>query len=496
MSAGNILATDEKAFFTMVKDATLANPFSDERIDIDLKITGLPVGVDRKERVQTLAETIRKKIGRFEKKGLNINLFSGEDRNLIEIALLFDFFHQFVDRFDQLIPAQIEAGDASLKVPFAREALYALKNKGFDAGQATHYFALCYQIRRAFYFIDHSLVGRSPGMKALRRNLWNNVFTHNIGLYDNYLWNRMEDFSTLILGETGTGKGSSAMSIGRSGFIPFDEKKMSFEESFTRSFVSINLSQFPETLIESELFGHKKGAFTGAVENYKGLFDQCSPYGSIFLDEIGEVQIPVQIKLLQVIQERIYSPVGSHQKNRFRGRVIAATNRAIHEIREKKILRDDFFYRLCSDIIVVPPLRQRIEEDSGELDDLLALTIQRILGKPSPELVSMIRKKIEKKPGRNYPWPGNVRELEQCVRRILLKKSYDGDHRPVARDLATVITDGVLTGDMDAQSLLSAYCCLLYRNHGTFEAVAARTKLDRRTVKKYIMEWEERNQTG
>ena len=117
-------------------------------------------------------------------------------------------------------------------------------------------------------------------------------FTRDILFYQQHLTGRMEDFSTLILGDTGTGKGTAASAIGRSGFIPFNEKTGTFSESFTKAFVSINLSQFPEGIIESELFGHRKGAFTGAVEAHEGMFDTCSPHGSIFLDEIGDISIP------------------------------------------------------------------------------------------------------------------------------------------------------------------------------------------------------------
>src|SRR5262249_13598430 len=152
----------------------------------------------------------------------------------------------------------------------------------------------------------------------------------------------------------------------------------------------INLSQYPEALLESELFGHRKGAFTGAVESHEGLFARCSPHGAIFLDEIGEVPATVQIKLLQVLQERVFSPVGSHEKHRFRGRVVAASTRAIHDLRQRGAFRDDFFYRLCSDIITVPPLRQRLEEDPGELEELLKHTLSRMTGEESPPLVEKV----------------------------------------------------------------------------------------------------------
>ena len=138
------------------------------------------------------------------------------------------------------------------------------------------------------------------------------------------------------------------------------------------------------------------------------------------------MSIPIQIKLLQVLQDRKFSPVGSHQEGRFEGRVIAATNRSLGEIHTKKIFRDDFYYRLCSDIITVPPLRQRIREDPGEMDDLLGFTVTRMVGKASPELVAMVREVIDSRLGADYPWPGNVRELEQCVRRVILKREYSG----------------------------------------------------------------------
>ncbi len=265
---------------------------------------------------------------------------------------------------------------------FAWAALAELQRRGFSAAAAGRYLALCFQLRRAFYFIHEALLGESPCMGRLRRELWNNVFTCDLGLYSRWLWRRMEDFSTLLLGETGTGKGTAAAAIGRSGFIPFDSRRGAFVESFTRSFTALNLSQFAEGLIESELFGHRKGAFTGAAEDHRGALAMCSQHGAVFLDEIGEVPATIQIKLLQVLQERAFTPVGSHARERFAGRIIAATNRPLPELLAGGRFRADFYYRLCSDTIVVPPLRQRLAEEPRELATLVAATVARLLGQP------------------------------------------------------------------------------------------------------------------
>jgi DNA-binding NtrC family response regulator len=481
------LTAEQREFLTLVVRAAFSNPFSDDFEALQLKIAGCDASVAPVERIKLTVERWNDQLHKLHMAGVtNLKQVEGEEREILRNAFLYEIYHRFMAAYDQLIADQIAAGDRSVPVPFVNKALTLLERRGFSVEDARRYFAIFYQIRRAYFFIDRGLIGSSACMKEIRRQLWNSVFTHDIRVYERYLWNRMEDFSTLLLGETGTGKGAAAAAIGRSGFIPFDDKRDCFAESFMRSFIALNLSQFPEALIESELFGHKKGAFTGAIADHQGVFARCSPCGSIFLDESGDVSIPVQVKLLQVLQERTFSPVGGHEKFRFRGRVIAATNKPLEKLRRSGQFRDDFFYRLCSDVITVPPLRQRIQEDPCELDDLIGLIVLRLTGDRTPEMIGMVRSVLDVSPGKNYAWPGNVRELEQAVRRILLTRRYEGDHKAVAPDLRGHLLDGIESGALDADALLSAYCALLYERHRTYEEVARRTNLDRRTVKAYV----------
>jgi transcriptional regulator with PAS, ATPase and Fis domain len=159
-------------------------------------------------------------------------------------------------------------------------------------------------------------------------------------------------------------------------------------------------------------------------------------------------------------------------------------------------MRKDFFYRLCSDLIIVPSLARRIHEDPNELEDLLQVVIERIVGAPSAELVSKIRAQICQAPGIDYPWPGNVRELEQCVRRILLKHEYAPLQTHSRSDIGSMLRAGMRQQVLDAKTVIAGYCLMLYRQHKTIEAVARITGLDRRTAKKHITagkQWFARN---
>ncbi len=483
------LTAEDRSFFTAVAAIIFSNPF-DELGD---KIRALVGNATRSTPTITshpfggLVPALEERLGKLEAAGIRrVQDVTARDRDILTYVLLYRTYHHHVDHFDALIAEQLARGDEPVVASFTDELLAELEACGFAINDAHRYLALFYQLRRAYYFIADSLLGDSPAMGRLRHALWNNVFTADVRTYEKHLWNRMEDFSTLMLGETGTGKTAAAAAIGRSGLIPFDHKRGCFAASFTTTFVAANLSQYPESIIESELFGHRKGAFTGAIDNHQGLFERLSNFGALFLDEIGEVSVPIQIKLLNVLEQRRFSPVGSHEQLRFDGRVIAATNRSLAELRESKRFRDDFLYRLCSDVIEVPTLRQRLEERPAELEQLVSLLVTRATGQETPKLTEMVVRALRTCLPPEYAWPGNVRELEQAVRRVLLNGRYEGVSVHARGDGEDRLASLLREADLTATELTSRYCRLLYERLGSYEQVARRIELDRRTVKKYI----------
>ena len=484
------LRADELRFYKVLHRVVTTNPFDPERERLDRDLLGPAWVADFHARTTAIQLRAARYAARLQADGrLDLAAFPTEERELLRYGLLYDLYVERLEDLEDLVLRQEAAPDRPCPVPFADGVLAALRQRGYDAEEARRYFALFFQIRRAFLFIDRALVGRGASMQATRRALWDNIFTGDVRRFDAVLRERMEDFSTLLLGETGTGKGAAAAAIGRSSFIPFDERRGTFAESFARAFVEVNLSQFAEGLIDAELFGHVKGAFTGAVDDAIGLFGSCSPYGAILLDEIGEIGAPLQIKLLRVLQERTFTPVGSRQPGRFEGRVIAATNRSLPSLRGPGGFRDDFYFRLSSDVIELPSLRRRLDEAPDELVELVQSVLHRMLGAEGEALVDEVHATILGDLGPAHPWPGNVRELEQCVRRILLR----GHCRTTATAEPVRVLDpsdpwlqAVEQGTLDAAELTAGYCARLYAARGSFAEVARATRLDRRTVRKYV----------
>jgi len=205
--------------------------------------------------------------------------------------------------------------------------------------------------------------------------------------------------TVLISGESGTGKELIARAI-------------HYNSGRRGKFVGINCGAMPETLLESELFGHERGAFTGAIREKRGLFHEADR-GTIFLDEIGETTPTVQIKLLRVLQDRVVRRVGSNVEAQVDVRVIAATNRDLGESIRNGNFREDLFYRINVIPITLPPLRQR-KEDIPLLVDHFIAKFSSQLGVPQKRISADAMRLIEK-----YLWPGNVRELENVIERMI-----------------------------------------------------------------------------
>lgn len=212
--------------------------------------------------------------------------------------------------------------------------------------------------------------------------------------------------TVLIQGESGTGKEIIARAIhygGRRAPFPF---------------VPVNCGSIPENLLESELFGHVKGAFTGAIGARAGFF-QTADRGTILLDEIGEASLPMQVKLLRVLQEKEICMLGSSKPTKVDVRITAATNKDLRLLTEKGLFREDLYYRLNVFAIDVPPLRER-----G--DDILLL-VRHFIKRSSEEFGRSVPRISEKALGllRGYHWPGNVRELENVVQRLVAMTEGD-----------------------------------------------------------------------
>jgi two-component system, NtrC family, response regulator AtoC len=212
--------------------------------------------------------------------------------------------------------------------------------------------------------------------------------------------------SVLIRGENGTGKELVASAIHQCG--PRKEKR----------FVAVNCGAIPEALMESELFGHEKGAFTGANTRHIGKF-QYAEGGTLFLDEVGELPPQMQVKLLRVLQERAFTPVGSNREIRCDVRIIAATNRDLEKMIREGGFRQDLFYRLNVMPISLPSLRERQED----IPLLVNTFIQKFNRQHGRNLLGIDADALEKL--QRYAWPGNIRELENSIERAFVMESGD-----------------------------------------------------------------------
>ena len=274
--------------------------------------------------------------------------------------------------------------------------------------------------------------------------------------------------TVLILGESGVGKELVASAIHYNG------------PNATGPFIKFNCAALPESVIESELFGHEKGSFTGATALRKGRFEEASG-GTIFLDEVGELSLAMQAKLLRVLQERTFERVGGNTTIQVDIRILAATNRDLGEMVERGDFREDLYYRLHVFPITIPPLRER-----G--NDIIALA-DHFLTKFSEEMGVDV-KRIST-PAINmllcYHWPGNVRELENVIERAIILAEDGAIHAyNLPPSLQTpVVTDASPIGSLDAKLNTVEYEMIvdvLKATHGNTTEAAIQLGLTRRVL--------------
>lgn len=490
----------ERAFARAVSRINYSNPFLPERIEAEREALGpsysdqgpvwsLEAEGDERSNLTALRSRIEGLAARLRESLIRGAAASEEDRELYEDLVLYLLYDRYRGRLHELVDRRSRKPDrVALYGAFLKDALHFLALPGRPEprpGELAHLFACFFQIRRAFHYIHAHIIGSSLTAARLRGEVWRSIFTHDIRRYRRFLYARMGEIATLITGPSGSGKELVARAVGLSRYLAFDPESQRFAGDLQESFFAVNLSALSPSLIESELFGHRRGSFTGALEDRAGWLESCPTHGSVFLDEIGELDGRIQVKLLRMLQTREFQRIGETEPRSFAGKLIAATNRDLDEEMSGKRFRQDFYYRLCSDLITTHSLSAQLRESPGDLSTLLLFVARRVAGDEAQPLAREVEAWIDAHLGRDYAWPGNFRELEQCVRNILIRREYRPS-RATAASPVEELTRSVAAGSLSADDLLRRYVTMVYARTGNYQETARRLLLDRRTVQSRI----------
>jgi hypothetical protein len=494
----------ERAFAMCVRALSRTNPFTAARRALERDALGAafvdvrgPWGagfdrrannpnVDRIEaRATALADTLVERRGERTLVHDDVELYTALQR----FALYAKHSEPLARLLDDTGRGKHKRSVGPLFATFAADARRRLSGPGLppleDDALATQ-FAVFFQLRRAFHHIFTQILGGSSSTGALRARVWESIFTHDMERYERALVGRMGELATLVLGPSGSGKELIARAIARSTFVPFDVKTGAFVDD-DEPLAVLHIAALPPTLVESALFGHVKGAFTGAIAERRGAFERSAAHGTVFLDEIGELTPELQVKLLRLLEGRTFQRVGDDADRTFRGKVIAATHRDLGRAIADGRFREDLFYRLCADVIESPSLHTRIREDEHELTLLVRFLAARLVGEDECEaLASLVLSTIARDLPR-HTWPGNVRELDQCVRNVLVTGRYVPlvSSTTGARDDDPFVAS-VREGSLSLDELADGYVEREYGRAGSYEEAARRLLVDRRTVKKHV----------
>ena len=402
----------------------------------------------------------------------------------------FSLYHQIVDDLDRLIEGPEGDSIANRKL-FRRIEEGIRKRSPLIRGMSNpmwgnpgHLFSCFYQLRRAFLCLFQEIVGQSDPIRSLRMRVWESVFTQDMLSYQQWMHESVGRFPTLVLGPSGSGKEIVARAIGLSRFIPYDPQSSQFASKPRDSFRPVNLSALSETLIESELFGHRKGSFTGAIRDHAGIFETAGVHGTVFLDEIGEVPESIQVKLLRLLQSGEFQAIGSEERSFYEGKIIAATHRDLDAEMRSGRIREDFFYRLCGDQVNTVALHEILASRPDEIIGSVHYICSRLFGpEGAGELSSRVVDTLRAQVPKNYEWPGNFRELEQAVRNVIVRNEYV----PVLRSEESNSIETVYENTEVSLAQWSAtYARKAFENAGSYREAARRLKIDQRTLKKLV----------
>ncbi|HWN93597.1 MAG TPA: sigma-54 factor interaction domain-containing protein, partial [Methylomirabilota bacterium] len=413
-----LISRSDRSFVESISALANCNPFLPERIKLEraalgsdfvadkadwnrhIESAGEHPNIDRLlERAERVARELRKQLSGGESA-------TAEELERYEELVLFLLYHKSRGGFDL---ARSSRERVRGYAEFRREAdVFFASTPLAKTVDLTHAFACCFQVRRAFHHIFTNIVGSSDAVAQLRAAIWQSIFTHDLRRYRRVLYDRMADLTTLVTGPSGTGKELVARAIAHARYVPFNEPQQRFESPDGEIFFALNVSALAPTLVESELFGHRRGAFTGAMQDRPGWLELCPAVGSVFLDEVGDIEIAVQVKLLRVLQARTFQRLGESTARRFKGKIIAATNRDLGEEIAGGRFRADFYYRLCSDLVRTPSLHEQLGESAEELQVLVQFIVEYIVGAEEAQRITAETVAwIEKHLGSHYAWPGN-----------------------------------------------------------------------------------------
>jgi DNA-binding NtrC family response regulator len=403
----------------------------------------------------------------------------------------FSLYHKIVDDLDSLIEGP--EGDSVVNRKLFRRIEEGIRKRtplirGVSNpmwANSGHLFSCFYQLRRAFLCLFQEIVGGSEPIRALRMRVWESVFTQDMLSYQQWMHESVGRFPTLVLGPSGSGKEIVARAIGLSRFIPYDSQSSQFASKPRDSFRPVNLSALSETLIESELFGHRQGSFTGAIRDHAGIFETAGSHGTVFLDEIGEVPESIQVKLLRLLQSGEFQAIGGDNRSFYEGKIIAATHRDPGvEMRAGRI-REDFFYRLCGDQVTTVSLHEILASNPNEIIGSVHYICRKLFGaEGARELVSRVVETLRKQVPQGYDWPGNFRELEQAVRNVIVRNEYV----PVSRSKNPNTIDSVFENtEVTLSEWSKTYARKAFENAGSYREAARRLEVDQRTLKKLVV---------